>query len=253
LYDLQRIKELLDREAEKRNEEGEVTFDKPDPILVAKRYKEEFISLICSLFAYGNANQIVKFLSSLDFSLLDRDEDTIRKELSNFYYRFQNPKDVTEFFVTLKRIKEKTSLKELFLKGYEKERKTIDGIKNIIETIYETNPYSSKGYVFLIGKIPQKKITSPYKRWNMFLRWMVREDNIDFGLWKEVDKKDLVIPLDTHTFNVSLKLNLLKRKTYDYKAALELTETLKKFDPEDPVKYDFALYRIGQEKIELIS
>jgi uncharacterized protein (TIGR02757 family) len=88
-----------------------------------------------------------------------------------------------------------------------------------------------------------------YKRYNMFLRWMVRDDNLDIGLWKKVDTKDLIIPLDTHTFKVSQKLGLLSRKTYDLKAAVELTNKLKEFDPNDPVKYDFALYRLGQEKI----
>jgi uncharacterized protein (TIGR02757 family) len=83
----------------------------------------------------------------------------------------------------------------------------------------------------------------------MYLRWMVRKDHIDLGLWTKVDKKDLIVPLDTHTFNVSHKLGLLKRKNYDLEAALELTATLRGFDSEDPVKYDFALYRIGQEKM----
>jgi uncharacterized protein (TIGR02757 family) len=83
----------------------------------------------------------------------------------------------------------------------------------------------------------------------MFLRWMVRSDEIDLGLWSKIDKKDLLMPLDTHTFKVSQKLGLLKRKTYDMKAVLELTETLKGFDSLDPIKYDFALYRLGQEKI----
>ncbi|WP_321778370.1 DUF2400 family protein [Sulfurimonas sp.] len=83
----------------------------------------------------------------------------------------------------------------------------------------------------------------------MFLRWMVRKDNIDMGLWKNINKADLIMPLDTHTFNVSLKLGLLKRKTYDLQSAIELTQTLKIFDKDDPLKYDFALYRIGQEKI----
>jgi uncharacterized protein (TIGR02757 family) len=83
----------------------------------------------------------------------------------------------------------------------------------------------------------------------MFLRWMVRSDSLDMGLWKRIDKSRLVIPLDTHTFHVSRRLGLLKRKTCDMKAALELTEQLRKFDPEDPVKYDFALYRLGQEKL----
>jgi uncharacterized protein (TIGR02757 family) len=80
---------------------------------------------------------------------------------------------------------------------------------------------------------------------------MVRDDNIDMGLWSEIDRSDLIIPLDTHTFNVSKKLGLLQRKTYDLEAAIELTDNLKKFDKSDPLKYDFALYRIGQEKIEI--
>ncbi len=243
------IKQLLEDEVKKRNSQTEVSFEKPDPILIAKRYKEEFSSLVCSLFAYGNAHQIVKFLNSLNFSILDRDEDEIKKELSDKYYRFQNSKDVTAFFIALKRLKEKTSLKEIFLQGYLKNRQVIEGIKSLIEAIYEAYPHSSQGYTFLIGQVPSKNPKSPYKRWNMFLRWMVRKDHIDFGLWKEVSKSDLIIPLDTHTFKVSQKLGLLNRKTYDYKAALLLTEKLKEFDPEDPVKYDFALYRIGQEKI----
>jgi uncharacterized protein (TIGR02757 family) len=83
----------------------------------------------------------------------------------------------------------------------------------------------------------------------MFLRWMIRYDEIDLGLFDEKAKKDLIIPLDTHTFNVSQRLGLLKRKTYDLQAAYELTCKLREFDPHDPVKYDFALYRIGQERL----
>ena len=83
----------------------------------------------------------------------------------------------------------------------------------------------------------------------MYLRWMVRKDELDLGLWKGVDTKDLILPLDTHTFKVSQKLGLLKRKTYDLKSALEITESLRAFDKKDPIKYDFALYRLGQEQI----
>jgi uncharacterized protein (TIGR02757 family) len=83
----------------------------------------------------------------------------------------------------------------------------------------------------------------------MYLRWMIRHDNIDMGLWSAVACSDLVMPLDTHTFKVSQKLGLLKRKSYDLAAAIELTQKLKKFDKNDPLKYDFALYRIGQEKL----
>jgi uncharacterized protein (TIGR02757 family) len=110
--------------------------------------------------------------------------------------------------------------------------------------------HNTQGYNFLISKVTTKtKGAGALKRWMMFLRWMVREDNIDMGLWSSVDKKDLIMPLDTHTFNVSKKLGLLQRKTYDLQAAIELTEMLKNFDKNDPLKYDFALYRIGQEKL----
>jgi uncharacterized protein (TIGR02757 family) len=83
----------------------------------------------------------------------------------------------------------------------------------------------------------------------MYLRWMVRSDDLDMGLWSKIEKKDLLMPLDTHTFKISRKLGLLKRKSYDMKAVLELTERFRRWDSEDPVKYDFALYRLGQEKI----
>ena len=110
------------------------------------------------------------------------------------------------------------------------------------------NAHSSHGYNFLLGNAPCGKLAaSPLKRWNLYLRWMVRKDMLDLGLWSEVDRAQLIVPLDTHTFAVGKRLGLLRRKSYDLGAALELTESLKQLDPHDPVKYDFALYRIGQE------
>jgi uncharacterized protein (TIGR02757 family) len=240
---------MLEKELETRERVDELISTRPDPLMVAKRYNDEYISLVCALFAYGNAHQIVKFLSSLDFSLLDRDEDIIREGFKDHYYRFQTKKDVLEFFITLSRIKRNISLEDVFFQGYRKQKSILEGLKETIAFIYDTNTYRSKGYEFLIGKIPTSSTKSPYKRWNMYLRWMVRESGHDMGLWKKVDKSSLLVPLDTHTFNVSRKLGLLKRKTYDFKSVLLLTEKLKEFDEEDPIKYDFALYRIGQEKI----
>ncbi|MBT8269291.1 MAG: DUF2400 domain-containing protein, partial [Bacteroidia bacterium] len=88
---------------------------------------------------------------------------------------------------------------------------------------------------------------SAAKRINMFLRWMVREDNagVDFGLWKNIRPAQLSCPLDVHTGNVARKLGLLKRKQNDAKAVLELDTALRSFDPVDPVKYDFALFGLG--------
>lgn len=244
------IKKRLDREVEKRNQEGEISLDNLDPILVAHRYKDPTISLICALFSYGNVKQIVKFLDSLDFELLKKSDDKIKKALSSHYYRFQKSEDVIALFIALKRLNADTSIEEVFLSGYRAKSSVVDGINAAITEILSLYPHSSRGYSFLIGKVTTKtKGAGALKRWMMFLRWMVRDNNIDMGLWKLVDKADLIMPLDTHTFNVGLRLGLLKRKTYDLEAAFELTNSLKKFDKNDPLKYDFALYRLGQEKI----
>jgi uncharacterized protein (TIGR02757 family) len=244
------IKKMLNREVKSRNSHSELSYDRPDPLLIASRYRDETISLICALFAYGNAKQIVKFLDSLDFSLLKKSEDEIRDGLSKHYYRFQKSDDVIALFIALKRLREIDSIENIFYDGYRKKFNILDGLWNFISTLNEVYPYKSRGYSFLIGSVPKRMGgASTYKRYMMFLRWMVREDSLDMGLWKKIDKKDLIMPLDTHTFQVSLKLGLLKRKTYDMKASIELTQTFREFDRDDPIKYDFALYRLGQENL----
>ena len=247
---MQDVKKMLDAEAQKRDNVDEISEERLDPILVAKRHNDPSVSLLCALFAYGNVKQIVKFLDSLDFSLLTKSDEEIHAALQNHYYRFQTSQDVIAIFIALKRLDEETSLEEVFKSGYVTKSSVIDGLNSTISKIRSLYPRSSKGYNFLVGKVTTKtKGAGALKRWMMFLRWMVREDNIDMGLWSGVDKADLIMPLDTHTFKVGKKLGLLERKTYDLQAAMELTETLKGFDKHDPLKYDFALYRIGQEKI----
>jgi len=244
------IRTILEREAAKRNDRGELSYERPDPLLVASRYQDPSIALICALFGYGNAGLIVKFLETLDFSLLECSEEQIREALSNHYYRFQKSADVTALFIALGRLKQIDSLENIFYEGYKREESILDGLWVLIGKLQEVYPCESYGYRFLIGNIPQSIAKAgTYKRYMMYLRWMVRKDTLDMGLWSKIDKKDLLIPLDTHTFHVSRRLGLLKRKSYDMKAVLELTQTLREFDAEDPVKYDFALYRLGQEKL----
>ncbi|EGK8084593.1 TIGR02757 family protein [Campylobacter lari] len=245
------IKALLDEAILSKNTQKEL-FSHPDPLQIASVYKDENIALLCALFAYGNAKNIVNFLNKLDFSLLERNDEIIKKECKDLKYRFQNSQDIAQIFITLKRLRNKDSIENIFTKAYQKEQNITQAIKAFIETIYKLNPYKSYGYEFFFSKefsIPK----GPLKRYNMYLRWMVRKDELDLGLFKNIDKKDLLIPLDTHTHKVSLKLKLLKRKIYDFKSVLELTQSLKKFDPADPIKYDFALYRIGQNKESLWS
>ena len=83
----------------------------------------------------------------------------------------------------------------------------------------------------------------------MFLRWMVRSDDskVDFGIWKKIKPNQLYVPLDIHVGRIARKLGLLKRKQNDWKSVVELTEELRKMDPEDPVKYDYALFSLGLE------
>ena len=252
------IKQLLDNEVENRNKNDEINYDKPDPLLIARRYDDEFIILLCALFAYGNAKLIVKFLDSLDFSLLEKSDEIIDKELDKFYYRFQNAQDIKMIFKTFKRMKNEDSLNNIFVNAYKKENSILEGIDTLIQKIHNISNYNSQGFTFLVSSpfkrdkagLIKENGNAPYKRWNMYLRWMVRDDNLDLGLWKNIDKKDLILPLDTHTFKVSQKLGLLDRKNYDLKSALMITDKLKEFDKTDPIKYDFSLYRIGQEKIE---
>jgi len=97
------------------------------------------------------------------------------------------------------------------------------------------------------GLLPDPEKNSPCKRLNMFLRWMVRKDSVDVGLWSEIDKAKLIIPLDTHVSKISRALGLTQRKTDSWKTAEEITFNLKKFDPQDPVKYDFAIFGLGIE------
>lgn len=95
--------------------------------------------------------------------------------------------------------------------------------------------------------IPTPARKSTCKRLNMFLRWMVRQDGkgVDFGLWKKLSPSQLLIPLDVHVDRIARRYGLLRREKSDWQAVLELTEALRQFDPEDPVKYDFALFGLG--------
>ncbi len=243
------IKELLDKEVMLRNSANELDYSRPDPLIVARRFSDEHIALTCALFAYGNASQIVKFLEKLDFSLFLDDFDAFLLTLEDKYYRFQNSHDVIEWFKTLQKMSDMGGVESIFMDGY-KDKNLISALSHLIDTIYSLNPYRSQGYQFLISKpITTVAKASAMKRWFMYLRWMIRADELDMGLWSGVDKSELLMPLDTHTFNISRKLGLLQRKQCDLRASMELTEKLREFDATDPIKYDFALYRIGQEKL----
>ena len=130
----------------------------------------------------------------------------------------------------------------MFYKFYKKNNSLQNAIIEFRKIFFEIQfPLRTLKHVSDINK------NSSAKRINLFLRWMVRKDNngVDFGIWNEILPKYLYIPLDIHTGNTARKLGLLKRKQNDWNAVLELTEKLKKFNPGDPVIYDYALFGLG--------
>ena len=151
-----------------------------------------------------------------------------------------------EIFITLSRLKKEGDIEEILARGLAKNGEMIEAVNELIKFIYGLNSYRSDGYEFFFGKSFSKAPQSPYKRYNMYLRWMVRDSDIDLGLFKSLPKSKLLMPLDVHTHRVSLNLGLISRKSYNFRAVRELTDKLCEFDPADPIKYDFALYRIGQ-------
>ncbi|MBK9098898.1 MAG: TIGR02757 family protein [bacterium] len=243
-------------------------FDKtkiePDPLQFPHLFKDEkdieVISFIASVFAYGNVKQInnslQKFLQiseSKPFPFIQNlNVAKIQKEIS-LVHRFYTLKDIIQLFQLLNTAyNEFGSLKKLFLSGYNSEE------ENLRNTITNFNNYFlvkaekefkklSRGIVFMFP-LPEKG--SACKRINLFLRWMVRKDELDFGLWDAIPTSKLVIPVDTHIAKICKHLKLTNRKNVSWKMAEEITQNLKKFDPNDPVKYDFALCHIGMKKLD---
>jgi uncharacterized protein (TIGR02757 family) len=148
--------------------------------------------------------------------------------------------------------KEFGSLKKLFLTGYQvTDSNTKNAITNFSNYFLQKAQSKfgslSRGIVFMFP-LPEKG--SACKRINLFLRWMVRKDELDIGLWKGIPTSKLIIPVDTHIARICRKLKLTKRKNVSWKMAEEITNNLKKFDPDDPVKYDFAICHIGMRKLQ---
>lgn len=267
------LKALLEKHYHLRNTEFELSLDKPDPLFAVRKNLSQQnideIALICALLSYGNAGQILKTLLKLDFTLLG-DKGAI-KNATFPLYRFQSSDDIRNLFLAMSDIIKRGGIKRIFSKAYFEHKNiesikspTICGINAMIDALFDAlqknNANLTKGLAFLIGqKASNPRTSSPLKRWNLFLRWVVRKDNIDLGLWQSADSSDsnaqkispadLILPLDTHTFRLSKKLNLLQGKTYNLHSALEITQNLSNLCNEDPVKYDFALYRLGQEKL----
>lgn len=232
-----------------------------DPILFPKKFSDyydiETMAFIASIFSYGKIEQILSSLGSFLCLAENQPYDFIlnydKKVRINFNHRFYKSSDIHNLFLVLQFVLSKhRTIKNLFLSGYSERhpniKQALSAFSKTILNTYENKFMNLNHAVKFMFPIPEKG--SACKRMNLFLRWMVRKDNIDFGLWSEIPRNKLIIPVDTHIAKISKELKLTNKKNVSWKMAEEITEYLKKFDPIDPVKYDFALCHIGIRKLK---
>ena len=220
------------------------------PHLFSKREDIEISGLMAAVLAWGQRVTIIRKCRELmkwmdddphRFILEHREADL--KRFQEFRHRTFNGTDTLYFIEALKSLyREYASLEDLF--AVAPGEQTIEqGLIRFHHRFFslENHPHRTRKHL----PTPERKSTC--KRINMYLRWMVRVDRkgVDFGLWKRIAPAQLVCPCDVHVDRVARRLKLIRRKQTDWLTALELTENLRKLDPQDPVKYDFALFGLG--------
>jgi len=216
----------------------------------------EIVAFLAADLAYGRVQQIEKSLTAL-FAVMGgspsafvRDfNDARRKSLRAFKHRFTTGDDIADLLTLLRRILHKFGgIQQFFVQGCDPADKNIaPALSKFCASLCEMHADEHNGRVttglqYLLAS-PDRG--SPCKRLNLFLRWMVRKDQVDPGLWKSIDKAKLIVPLDVHMARLCRILGLYHQKTPSLAAALKITESFLEITPPDPIKYDFALSRIG--------
>ncbi len=233
-------------------------FVHPDPLEFLYDYENiedrEIAGLIASVLAYGRVAQILKSVFMVLNRMTSRPSAFLKKASPNLLYdtfkdfkhRFTTGGELSCLLMNIKNtIAEYGSLNNCFLQGLKEEDKTV--LSAALNFAKNLNDLAKNRCSSLV---PSPIGGSAFKRLNLYLRWMVRRDNVDPGGWIGVSRSKLIIPLDTHMYRISLKLGFTERKQADIRTAMEITSALKKFDRDDPVKYDFALTRLGMNKVE---
>jgi len=247
------LKEFLDQKVDEYNQPF---FISNDPISIPHQFSKkqdiEIAAFFSAIFSWGNRTTIIQKSKEL-MSLMDNSphdfcvnhNSSSLKRLLSFKHRTFNTTDLLYFIEFLKfHYSKNISLETAFTKWINKNDKTIEegltGFYNYFFSLPETPPRTRKHIAS-----PEKK--SSCKRLNMFLRWMVRNDNkgVDFGLWKNISPSQLICPIDLHVARVAKRFNFIDRNQTDWQSALQLTKHLRALDKSDPVKYDFALFGLG--------
>lgn len=229
-------------------------FIENDPISVPHRFTDlkdkEIAGFLTASISWGRRDLILRsagrLMEIMENSPYDFISNASGKELERalcFVHRTFNGHDCMFFMLALRNIYSAfNSMEDVIAEGMESGRSLGEGITFLREKFFELphNCRTEKHFADI-------RRGAAGKRLFMFLRWMVRSDGrgVDFGVWKRIKPSQLYIPLDFHSGNIARKLGLLTRKQNDFMAVEELTAILREFDPEDPVKYDFALFGLG--------
>ncbi len=252
--DFEKIKSLLEK---KHDEYNRSEFIENDPISIPHSFSDqrdiEITALWTAILSWGQRKTIINKAKEL-YSLMDNTPyNFIMNANTKEYLRFEKfvhrtfqPDDSFYFIDFFKRhYSEYESLEDAFLP------KNSTGFLMKESLIgFQKHFFNSENLLNRTKKHISSPVTkSTCKRILMFLRWMVRSDEngVDFGLWKRISPSDLMIPFDVHVERISRQLGLVQRKQKDWNTVEELTNTLRKFDPKDPIKYDYALFGMGLE------
>lgn len=250
LLNIKELKEFLDQKVLLYNNPK---FIESDPIQVPHQFSRkediEIAGFLTATIAWGNRKSIInnanKMMHLLDHAphdfVLNHSENDL-KTLKGFVHRTFNEHDFQQFVRSLKHIYSKHNGIEAIFSKYAEPNTVQFAIHKFKSAFFEGKHLERS----------EKHVSDPFKnsaakRINMYLRWMVRDDNsgVDFGIWKSLSPSQLSCPLDVHSGGIARKLGLLKRKQNDAKALAELDKALRIMDPKDPVKYDFALFGLG--------
>jgi uncharacterized protein (TIGR02757 family) len=246
------IKAVLDELYSRYNH---ARFIPPDPLQWVYRYKakadREIVAFLASALAYGRVEQINNDLAKMFAVMGQSPADYVRNfsekkrnAFKDFKHRFNTGDDIADLLLLLRNVlKSYGSIEKFFLRGYKaSDANIIPALTTFCGTLTEMHGRRSKGLEYLLVNPASGSVC---KRLNLFLRWMVRCDEVDTGLWKGVDKAKLIVPVDVHMGRLTRILGLHSRKTLNLAAAREITASFAAISPDDPVKYDFALCRIG--------
>lgn len=235
------------------------TYNRPDfitldPISIPHQYTKqqdiEITGLWAAILAWGQRPTIINKCRELfafmdnaphDFILHHQEQDL--KRFLSFKHRTFNATDTLYFIAWFRAYyQQHDSLEDAFLVSPYHDT-VEEGLIRFHNSFFDLPEAPSRTH----KHIATPARNSACKRMNMFLRWMVRKDDcgVDFGIWSKIKAKQLICPCDLHVDRVARKLGLITRKQTDWKTALELTEQLRRLDPQDPVKYDFALFGLG--------